>query len=131
MSEPDPTFEMLCEAAAAENWPVVDAALQHADFVNDPETLDAARGLLDSEDDDSRDLGASIFEASSLELDQATTQSLFDIVLHDEHPYARYRAAFALWKHGNRGVSVTLTIQAATNDEDVGEIAATYLSESG
>lgn len=47
----------------------------------------------------------------------------------DENPYVGFRAAFALFVHGDRSKKVISKIREAASDEDVREIAKGYLAE--
>jgi len=47
----------------------------------------------------------------------------------DENPYAGFRAAFALYKRGDRSEKVTTKMQAALEDKDVKEEAEGYLKQ--
>ncbi len=118
----------LQKAAQQEQWELVDAQLPY--FVDDEKTLNWVRSEgLSSDNPHLRDLAASIFQGSSMELTEDDIQQLRGMMGIDANPYARYRASFALFTHGQRDADVLIRIREALNDPDVKEIAAGYLQE--
>lgn len=77
---------------------------------------------------DLRDLAMTFVEAGDYDLtDQEKTivQERFE----DENPYVGFRAAFALFKRGDRSEEVMVKMRAALEDPDVKEIAKDYLKQ--
>jgi hypothetical protein len=118
----------LILAATEENWKYVDDRIPKV--CDNPKIQDRAVDLLDNENPNLRDLGASIIEKAEIE-----PNKFFRIMpklgaqLDDEHPPAKYRAAFALANHmtGKYDTQVRRILIEARNDKDVGEIARGYL----
>ena len=56
-------------------------------------------------------------------------QPLLQVMEHDSHPYARYRAAFALAEHGvgSYKKEVLRVLEEAAEDKEVSKIAGKYL----
>ncbi len=51
------------------------------------------------------------------------------MVENDSNPYAQFRAACALFAHGDRSKEVIQKLSEFLNDEDTREIAEGYLAE--
>lgn len=127
LAETEPAFFNLMYAASRGNWEKVDEGLTTDLAARNHET---ARGLLDDMNPDIRDFAATVFEKSTSAIDERTTKKLLDMVATDKHPYARYRAAFALYKRGDRSEPVMKAMEEAKGDKDVAEIAEGYLAGS-
>jgi hypothetical protein len=125
-------LEVLRAAAIAEDWELVDGAID--DVVAQTGTLDAARALLDDEDDNVRDLGASLYEADAdYVLDADVTETLKRMVDTDPHEFARFRAACALAVRGDKTQRVINELEAATknDEEEVADHARELLAQLG
>ena len=93
----------------------------------DPAALEWAltQGFIDPSDDN-RDLAASLFEASTADLKPGEVEGL-QAMLSDPHPFARFRAAFALRVHGDTSPEVLVVLEQAAVHED--EEASTRAKE--
>lgn len=117
----------LIEAAKSEDWEAVDGSI--ASLSNDQNVLDwALQTGIDDEDGNLRDLGVSILERSSYELEPADEVKLNEMLKEDENPYVQFRAAFTLFNRGDRSTQVLDKMREALGDEDVKEIAQNYLN---
>jgi HEAT repeat protein len=126
--EPDISFEQLQTAAGEEKWELVDKHIGR--FCDDPTVIEwVMKTGLGSKDGNLRDLAVSILERSGAEFDEKTKSDLLEKRGSDENQYVRYRAAFALFAHGDRSPQVIQTLQEAREDKDVREIAEGYLSQ--
>jgi len=130
-NEPRPqqilTLGELRAAAVKEDWDAVDLALPG--MCDLPDTLEWAVSGLDHENPNLRDLAASVFEKSSLPPASDVTERLLQHMERDDNPYARFRSAFALFRHGNRSPEVLAKLRQALEDEDVADIAQSYLDQ--
>lgn len=119
-----PTLSELQCLAAVEDWltidPLLDAVADEGEFL--------AWAVVGMEDDDPniRDLAVSLFEASSIDLNQTTIDALTRHMQEDDNEYVQYRSAFALFEHGSRDADVISKIRSA-RDGDVASIAQAYL----
>lgn len=127
--DPQPAIPLdkLLAAARQEDWDLIDQELPRT--AQDSSFDQYAKELLNNNDPQARDLGASYFELCPRELDKDTTSQLTHMLEADRNPYARYRSAFALFTHGNRTPSVVNMLREATTDPDVREIAQGYLDQ--
>jgi len=123
-----PEFSEVISAAREENWDYVDQNL--SSFANDDEVVDWARSAgATSDDDNERDLAASILEKTNHDITEQDKDTLRGMMQADKNPYAQFRASFALFNHGDRSEAVIGKIKEATKDEDVKDIAEKYLSQ--
>ena len=112
-------------------WERIDGVLPGV--CNDAYALDWARENLESEDTDLRDLAASLFEASSLELSDQDILGLETLMKEDED-FPGFRAACALAKRLGvdrrieflRG-GIEDKLKAFADDQDVADIVAEYI----
>lgn len=126
-SKPNYTLREVVNAASEENWDLVDGAIPL--LAQEDKTLDwAKKEGLANEDDNLRDLAASIFEKTDQEIDDKIKGRLTAMLLKDDNPYASFRAAFALYNKGDRSERVMSKMHEALGDEDVREIAENYFS---
>lgn len=114
------------------DWDKIDAVIKSIAEV--PQFILGAVGRIDDENYDIRDLAASILEATSLELAEGTKRALYERLdgnYEGDGRFASFRAAFALFKHGDRSQVVVDAIRIASVDEDeqVSEIAKGYLAQ--
>jgi len=120
-------FEKVVLAAKAENWDFVDRNLSI--FCDDDGVIRWALEMgARSQDDNERDLAASILEKTGHEIGEEARTILMGMLREDRNPYAMFRAAFALFAHGDRSEEVIGKIKEALGDEDVKDIAKEYLS---
>lgn len=122
------TMEDIIKAAIEEDWESVDERIPRV--CNDSDIQDRAVNLLDSENPNLRDLGASILAKAKIDSDRfLIIRRKLGPILKDEHAYARYRAAFALAEHGAGAYEreTLKVLREASHNEDVGEIARKYL----
>ncbi len=125
MKQPTLSLQELHNAALKEDWDTVDASLTQ-NGNEEYETWALSRGM-ENADPNLRDLAVSILERSPRRLDAKTAEKLAQLMGNDENIYVRYRSAFALFSHGAREPEVINILQMALDDEDVVEIAKTYL----
>jgi HEAT repeat protein len=122
------SFDEVKSAAREENWDFVDQNI--ANFQDDETIVDwALKSGVKSEDDNERDLAVSILEKTSHEISGEDQVILLGMIDNDPNPYASYRAAFALFTHGNKSERVIDKIKEGLKDEDVAEISEGYLSQ--
>ena len=121
------TVEKLIEKARQENWDEIDKIL--------PEVCDsesyvrwAANQGIFYDDDNIRDLAASILEKTNHPYFSTAKDGLKKMTISDSNPYARFRAGFALYAHGDRSKDVLKVLEDAMADEDVANIAKGYLN---
>lgn len=118
-----------------ESWELIDGQLDI--LAQNPEVYGwAYEQGLGSDEGSEQDLAATIFEKlepesfGTLEEEYPEIRVRLQLVLaQSENPCARYRAAFALFKHGERGGLVIETIKQAEGDEAVAEIAQGYIKQ--
>ncbi len=127
MTNREVNLEGLIGAAQSEDWDRVDVVLP--ELVDNPETVSWATQALDDKDGNLRDLAASIFERSQIDLQPEVQGRLRLMISVDENPYAQFRAAFALFSRGDRSPEVMAKMNEAMKDPDVKEIAERYLSK--
>lgn len=122
------TFDNLVEAAQNEDWDNVDIHVPQ--FCNDPASVDWAlkAGIID-DDGNVRDLAVSLIEKSDCQLENQNIDELKRRLNQDENPYVQFRAAFALFTHGDRSPEIIEKIRKALEDDAVKEIAKEYLSQ--
>lgn len=126
---PDPiSFDDLKAAAQKEDWETVDGQVES--FCDQPDVIEWALGDgLKDEDGNLRDLAATLIQQSDCKLEEEDRTTLMERLENDENPYVKFRAAFALFAHGDRSEQTINKIQEAAQDEDVEEIARGYLSQ--
>jgi|SRR3989344_804257 len=122
-----PSLAELQTLAVAEEWDAIDHVLQGV--ADNDEYLGWAETAVENEDPNLRDLAISLFEKSSIDLKPTVAEALTDHMRTDENPYVRFRSAFALFQHGSRDTNVINTIKRAPEDEDVANIAQSYLDQ--
>lgn len=132
-----PRLLQLINAARREDWERVDSLITQAAQL--PETLQWALVTLQhsnqdkpskytaAEHDQLRDLAASIFEMSDVGLTDSAIIVLRHTMLSDSNEFARYRAAFALYKHSCIDDDVIKTVKLAAHHPDTAKIAQQYL----
>lgn len=118
----------LREAAKREDWDKVDETLSLV--CDDPAYVDKAIGdWLPDKDENVRDLGVSLLEKTHSSKFEEIKPQLRKMMREDTNPYVEYRAAFALYAHGDRSIEVIAMLEAAKGDDDVAEIAERYLKD--
>lgn len=126
----DYSFQELAGLAMSEGdegWDRIDRVLPTV--AQDPQfVIEAARNLR-HEDDDVRDLAASVFEATDIDPGPEVLGQLREGMEGDTNPYTRYRSAFALFHHGDHGEDVVNVIKEAAEDPETEEIAKGYLKQ--
>lgn len=125
VAQAKPTLDELETMAVEENWEAIDASIVLV--ADDPIFIMWAKTGINDSDGNLRDLAASLFEKSSIELTEDDNESLLQHVRHDDNPYASFRSAFALYRAGNRSQEVMNKLHEALNDEDVADTAKHYL----
>jgi len=124
----DFTFDNLVAAARQEDWENVDSHIPQ--FCDDPASVKwALKSGIKDEDGNARDLAVSILEKSNHELGEQDIAELHQRLDQDENPYVQFRAAFALFTHGDRSPEVIEKLRKALEDDAVKEIAEGYLSQ--
>ena len=115
----------------------VDSLITQAD--QQPETLqwelvtlqhsnqDNASKYTAAEHDQLRNVASSIFEMSDVGLTDSAIIVLRHTMLSDSNEFARYRAAFALYKHSCIDDDVIKTVKLAAHHPDTAKIAQQYL----
>ena len=124
------TLLRFLELAAKNHWPECDAIV--SEVSDDPVHLAWAtsKGLAD-ERLDARDLAISIFEQTKQpKLNEFQIDGLKKILVSDENLHLRRKAAFALFKYGDRSQGVIERIKdAVSNDKELKDIANNFLSK--
>ena len=115
--------------ALADEWKPVDKFFSSAK----PEELAAlvpfARQNLSSPNGNLQDLGATIFQKYTGVITLADRKLLMQIIENPGNPFARYRAGFALWIHGEKSDYVKSIIEEAKTCADVASIARKLLKK--
>lgn len=103
----DERLPSVCEKARVRNW-----AYQKGLYDHNPNI---------------RDLAASILEKAKWPITDETmiTHNLAGVFVLENHPFAKFRMACALYSHGDRNVEVLDALRKAP--KDVQEIAKKYL----
>ncbi len=124
-------LQTLVDLAKQGLWENVDALLStHA---NDIAVITWARVNTQNRDLNLRDLSASIYEVSTVTLEENDIEKLLVMMREQiENPYPRFRAACALVKRANTIEKyfvgeAKVILREHLNDEDVADIAKTYL----
>lgn len=116
----------LIGAAKKEDWNKVDAILP--EVCNDSSFIEWAlkNGLKDS-DGNIRDLAASILEKTQ-KITKDMKDRLYQVMKQDSHPYAKFRAAFAIAAHDLQyhPDEVKEVLEIAKKDKDISDIAYRY-----
>ena len=126
MEQNNATLEQLIESAQKENWGFVDDHINNSHLSGEP-IIWALNIGLHNEDQNIRDLAATLLDISDEEIDQKNIEKLEKIMVEDSYHIVRYRIAIALYKRGNRNSVVEQMIQEAKDDPDVGKLAISYL----
>ena len=120
-------IKQLTDLAKAEKWEEVDSTLPKV--CNERTVLNWAyqTGLYDKNDANIRDLSASILEKAEWPKVLAPTirHALLDVFSKEQHTYARFRMACALYGHGQKLPQVKAALVEAP--KDVQDIAQKYL----
>jgi hypothetical protein len=121
--------QQLENFALEENWKPVDDALSSMDEEELEALLPSARRELQALDGNLQDLGASIFQKYSGGITGEDKLLLRGVTQKPGNEFARYRAGFALWVHGERTEYVRKILEEAKSCADVSEIAEQLLKE--
>ena len=145
MNEIQKLLEDLVSAAKAEDWEEIDsvkiprlAAMDDSQFAIYDWIVGS--GLVDG-NKNVRDVAASLFAEYGLKSNHVSEVRIKKghdellKMLEDKHPYARYRAAFAISKHdlckkhADHIVILLPVLREAAKDKDVSDIAKAYLKK--
>jgi hypothetical protein len=119
----------LVEAAKRGRWAFVDRRI--GIVCNEPEYLSRAMKWFHDKDGNVVDLAASIYEKTyDKEAFDKAKSELKRVMTFNENRYARFRAGFALYRHGVRTKAVIGVLRQALEDNEVRNIAAGYLRGS-
>ncbi len=122
-------IKQLTGLAKAEKWEEVDSTLPKV--CNERTVLNWAyqTGLYDKNNPNIRDLSASIIEKAEWPKVLAPTirHALLETFQKEQHPYARFRMACALYGHGLKSQPVKAALEEAP--KDVQDIAQKYLRQ--
>lgn len=122
------SVQFFLDLAQANNWADYDAKV--LDICNDSAHIDWATetGLTDSRIN-ARDLAISIFEQTSQpKLTETQAKNIANVLKDDENLHLRRKAAFVLFKHGDRTPAVIDRIKdAAENDPELKDAAKNLL----
>jgi hypothetical protein len=119
-----------------EGWSKVDSLLADPRIYLDQECVTGAQNCLSSLEGPLQDLGATFFQSMPHDQFEAIAQELelksrlLKQITEGKSPYAQFRAAFALYKHGDRSDLVTNKVIEAQSNDDVKDIATELLSET-
>lgn len=129
MPEVASTLSAFLDHAVKSEWAICDTLV--LDVCDDPEHLEWTLSGLDHPEIDGRDLAISILEQTHQEkLTKPQMVGLQKILSGDENKHLRRKAAFALFKYGDRSNEVIERIkEAVEKDEELKEIALNYLSQ--
>jgi hypothetical protein len=119
-------INQLTDLAKAKKWEEADAKIPVVCNYQDVRGWAYQTGLYDK-NPNVRDLSASILEKAEWPKDLALKirRNLLDVFGKEEHPYARFRMACALYGHGCKTPPVKAALEEAP--KDVQEIAQKYL----
>lgn len=125
-----PGLENLIEAAIADDWDQIDAALLIGNaFISEGMFAWATEAARLDTDNDVRDLAASILLASDRPLSELDTHLLVRHALTDAYRIVRFRLALALYKRGVMDGRIVSLLVEATKDPDVGPCARAMIDE--
>ena len=125
--EEEPTFDLLLSAAQVGQWDYVDAYIGM--FANTDSALTWTTAGLVNVNKAVRDMAASLWEKSDRPFLPGVARKLAELIVGDPDCYVRFRAAFALFRRGDRTKYVCQRLKEATVDPQVSAIARQYLSE--
>ena len=121
-----PSWDKLAKEASRdtdEGWDQVNNWLEMKAVVDDPRIILEAYEGLESDNEHIQDLAASVFQYQETEVfknclseNPELTSRLRKTMDEGRGPYAQFRAAFALYKHGFRDDEIT-DIQKEVDDE--------------
>lgn len=132
MGTPKVTLGDLEAWALEGNWEEIDRVIKLISGI--PQFILWAVGRIDDNNHNIRDAAASILEATPLDLAKSTERALQERLsdnIEGDSRFATFRAAFALFAHGDRSEAVIRLIGVASTDEDeqVSQIAKVYLAQ--
>ena len=120
---------ILAEKGEDKDWEEIDRQLSTDDFCDFPQVIAWTEEGLDSDSENVRDLAGSILEQSNNELADNIVVKLQSIISRENGGYDEFRAACALFKHGERSEDVVKKLKEFTDDDATKEIAEGYLSQ--
>ncbi len=133
MGTPKVTLGDLEAWALEGNWEEIDRVIKLISGI--PQFILWAVGRIDDDNNHNiRDAAASILEATPLDLAKSTERALQERLsdnIEGDSRFATFRAAFALFAHGDRSETVIRLVGVASTDEDeqVSQIAKVYLAQ--
>jgi len=81
--------------------------------------LDSLLEKLNNQNEDIRELGARILQIEpEREFSAGVKERLLEMVKNDDHRYARFHAAYALYLHGDRSLEVASRLEDYLEDSD-------------
>ena len=128
--EQPPSFNDLIAAAEAGDWVRVNVHLAEA-VARDSAAIEWATNVgLDSPVENLRDLASSVFGETQGPLAPEVARKLALLMNEDAGRYVQFRAACALWIHGDGSPAVRAKLEEFVEDEDpeVSGIAKEHLS---
>ena len=126
MEQNNTTLEQLIKAARKEDWSFVDGHINNSHLTGEPINWALSAGLA-HEDQNIRDLAATLLDRSDEPFNPTDIENLKRIMADDPYHIVRYRVAIALYKRGSRNPAVEQMMLEAENDPDVGGLASSYL----
>lgn len=122
---PDAVLTSLIEAAQNGEWDMVDGSIHK---VLSPAHMEWAAKLgLSDENDDVRDLAATMFEESLQSIPDELRNKMYQMIQADTNNAVRYRLAFALYKRGDHIQLIQDTVEKAAKEPELAAIAKRYL----
>jgi hypothetical protein len=116
--------------ALADNWGPIDKDFASRNQGQFSGLLAFARKKLATPNGNLQDLGATIFQNYAGTLTSSDSRLLVEVTKSPGNQFARYRAGFALWKHGDHSDYVRQIVEEAKACEDVADIAIMLLKAS-
>ncbi|MCF7866714.1 hypothetical protein K9L67_04790 [Candidatus Woesearchaeota archaeon] len=122
----------LILAAETEDWDYIDKKILEITKKTEYAKWAFKQGIYDK-NDNVRDLAVSIIEKSEIPIEKfdEMKNTLIELMKNDKNPYVKFRSAFSFVNHGQGKYDplIKKTIEIATSDSDVKEIAKEYLSK--
>lgn len=124
------TPQQLERYALTDNWEPIDKTFSSMSDVEFRNLIPFAREKLTAEQGNLQDLGATIFQNYSGVIAEQDKSLLRRVARKPGNEFARYRAGFALWKHGEKTPYVRKILSEALKCKDVADIARELLQQA-
>lgn len=110
-------------------WDKIETYFSSCDQDDMGAMLPFARDLLKNRKGNLQDLGAKIFQKYRGQIINSDRGMLREVIAKPGNEFAKYRAGFALWSHGQKVDDVKKVLEEAKKCSDVKSIAAELLKQ--